>query len=427
MRGFRFVHAADLHLDSPFRGMAMLPESIRERIVDAPFQALRQLVAISLREQVDFVLLSGDIYDGETPSLRAKLAVQAALNELAAAQIQVFIVHGNHDPLNEQQTDWALPEHVHVFGTGEVTMQPAYDRNGHLAAHIYGISYGQAAETENLALKFQVQDPSAYNIALLHCNVDGDQQHELYAPCTTQQLVRAGMDYWALGHVHTRQVLHRDPYIVYPGNTQGRHVRETGPKGCYVVDVSSQGMTSAVFQRTDAVVWEQVVLSIDGIQSEQALLTQMEEVLEHQRQAGEGRPVIVRLSLAGEGLLHHQLQHVSWQEEMLDWWRQKEIQLVRDDRNAPFVWLESIRLNTSSDWQRDKLLQEESFIGEMLRTSQGMVDTGEWRSFAQHVLAPLLDHRHAGKYAKRVAEDQLLQWLEEAEKQAVRLLQKDEG
>lgn len=427
MRGFRFVHAADLHLDSPFRGMAMLPESIRERIVDAPFQALRQLVAISLREQVDFVLLSGDIYDGETPSLRAKLAVQAVLNELAAAQIQVFIVHGNHDPLNERQTDWALPEHVHVFGTGEVTMRPAYDRDGHLAAHIYGISYGQAAETENLALKFQVQDPSAYNIALLHCNVDGDQQHESYAPCTTQQLVRAGMDYWALGHVHTRQVLHRDPYIVYPGNTQGRHVRETGPKGCYVVDVSSQGMTSAVFQRTDAVVWEQVVLSIDGIQSEQALLTQMEEVLEHQRQAGEGRPVIVRLSLAGEGLLHHQLQHVSWQEEMLDWWRQKEIQLVRDDRNAPFVWLESIRLNTSSDWQRDKLLQEESFIGEMLRTSQGMVDTGEWRSFAQHVLAPLLDHRHAGKYAKRVAEDQLLQWLEEAEKQAVRLLQKDEG
>lgn len=422
MRPFRFMHAADLHLDSPFRGLANLPEAIRRRIVDSPYEALQQLVAVGLREQVDAVLLSGDIYDDAHRSLRAQLALQAAMEQFAEQQIQVFIVHGNHDPMTRHETGLTLPANVHVFGSEQVTSEPLYDRMGLVVAHVHGISYPKAAVTNNLAADYHAVDRSVYNVAMLHCNVDGDQQHEPYAPCTSQQLIHSGMDYWALGHVHTRRVLHSDPYIVYPGNTQGRHVRESGAKGCYVVDVTAQKTAMLTFHRTDAIVWQQVAVPIDAMHSEQDLITSLDELAERLRKEGGGRPTVLRIILEGDGPLHERLQQPAWQEELSDWLRQREASRVQDDHRAPFVWLESMQVNTGHVLPWDKLLQEDSFLGDVLRQSQHLMQSDEWRAYVKNILQPLYEHRIAGRYIDDLLDEQIEQWWQAAREEAARLL-----
>lgn len=436
MRRFRFVHAADLHLDSPFAGLSGVPGGVRESLRQSGFEALNRLVELAVRVQADFVLIAGDVYDSADRSLRAQVRFLNALKVLAERGISAFVVHGNHDPADGRAAVLDWPETVHVFPAGELKRIPVVlPGRGHVA-DVSGISYPTAAVRENYALRFKRENPDGdmYQIGLLHANVDGAADHEDYAPCTLKELVAGGMDYWALGHVHTRRVLHEEPYVVYPGNIQGRSVRETGAKGCYVVDVDEAGQTALAFHSLDAVRWMRTSLSIAGLRTEQELKDRLEAELEAARLEGGGRPVVIRLELTGRGPLHRLLQG-SFLQELTE-----ELRLAEAERAGEafeggwggsaeaaagdFVWIESVKVRTGSDVDREVLAASPGFLGDVLRMADGLLgeDREELKRFAEECMAPLLSHAKAGALARKsgiadrdgLDSDSAEEWLKQA-------------
>ncbi len=362
---FTFIHAADLHLGSPFRSLAKAPDAVRERLREAAFVALRGLVDAAKREKADFIVLSGDLYDAADRSLRAQLRLQRSIAELTEHGIEVFAVHGNHDPESGRQAKLDPPPGFFVFGSDEVSCLPAHTRNGEVAAHVYGISYPNAAVTDNLALRFEKKEGAAFHIAVLHANVDGDPAHDNYAPCRLEELVASGFDYWALGHVHHRRVLHEYPHVVYSGNLQGRSIRETGGKGAYVVKVSATGEVGMRFLDVADALWQEAVVSIEGIESEQALKDKLLETVDELRASSEGRPVVARLRLEGRGALHERLIEPSvaeeWLTELRDWTG------LPDGAEGDWLWLESLSIRSSGKRRLETEAEEDGFVGELLR------------------------------------------------------------
>jgi len=364
---FAFLHAADLHLDSPFRGLTQVPPAVRERLKESTFASFRRLALLARREKVDFVVLAGDLYDAADRSLRAQLRMQQTLTELAEDGIRTFVVHGNHDPENGWQAKLEWPEKVHFFGSGDVEAVPAYRRDGELAAYVYGISYPEAKVTDNLAARYRVRPGASFHLAVLHANVDGNAGHDDYAPCKLAELASGDFQYWALGHIHDRRVLHEYPHVVYPGNIQGRSVRETGPKGAYVVRVDEAGRIEMAFRDTADVLWSEKTVSIEGAEREQDLKTRLIEAVERARDEADRRPVVLRLRVEGRGALHDRLQRetaaAEWLEELREWCGSPE---ERDD----WVWADSLVVRTrapASDAGRE---DEDGFLGVLARTGR---------------------------------------------------------
>ena len=267
MKPVRFVHCADLHIDSPFKGISAAKQSIGEELREATFTAFRNVINLCIDSEVDFLVVAGDIYDGADRSIRAQLAFYDGLKELADRGIRSFVAHGNHDPLAGWSSSIQWPAEVKMFG-GRIETDVVF-RNRLPIASVSGISYRTAQEDQNLARDFgQVMiHPDILNVAVLHCNVGSDSRHANYAPCTLKDLITQKFNYWALGHVHDTKVLSEVPYVVYPGNTQGRHLRELGPRGCYLVEVNEEGTFDLEFVRTEAIRWEHISVSIDKVQT----------------------------------------------------------------------------------------------------------------------------------------------------------------
>ncbi|WNR43083.1 metallophosphoesterase family protein [Paenibacillus roseipurpureus] len=422
MKRLRFIHAADLHLDSPFKGMSALPERVRQTVRESTFEALKDLAALAIREQVDFVLISGDVYDASDRSLRAQIRFQKAAEQLVAEGIPVYIIHGNHDPEDGRAAKLVWPADVHFFASHEVeTIQVAKDGRG-IVAEIHGISYRKAAETENLALQFKRGQAHVPQIGLLHTNVDGDPAHDNYAPCSKQDLLAAGMDYWALGHVHTRQVLHERPAIVYPGNIQGRSVRETGPRGCYLVELDDFGQAHLTFHALDAVRWYQERMSITEIRTEQELRDAIGDVIDRLRRDAAGRDVIVRIHLEGRSELHERLRKGKTLQELIDELREEEIEM------SSFVWIESVEDGTSGELDWAATLEEKSFLGDLLRYAAAIrQDDAALQAFADEALAALQGLPHSAGHPSAASSEQLREWLRAAEVLAADLLTADGG
>ncbi len=425
MRPFRFIHAADLHLGSPFAGVGAQSSLLRERLREAGYRALDRLVELAIAEQVDFVLAAGDLFDSEDRSLKAQLRMQKAASQLDEAGIRLYAVHGNHDPISAgYRAKLELPETMHAYPAGDVSMQVALNRSGERIAEIYGISYAQQHERANLAARFpalpmQETHSRLFRIGLLHANVDNQQGSTPYAPCTKQDLLRANMDYWALGHIHLRQVLHRAPWIVYPGNLQGRSMKETGAKGVYVVDVSEAGEASLRFCALEEVRWEVKRLSISELEDEQQLLESMSALLDETLaessdnggRMGDSamRSAIVRIILEGRGSLHEALQS----DRLADW--QAVLREEHPVAGETFVWLESLRSETLPAVDLEQLRQSDSFLGELLRASARMKsDLPSLRAWQPTEL--LWAHPRIGKLLEEAELSELKAWAEEAER-----------
>ncbi|MCD1259131.1 DNA repair exonuclease [Paenibacillus athensensis] len=422
MLPLRFLHAADLHLDSPFKGMATLPEPIRERVREATFDALRALVTLAERERVDFVVVSGDVYDLSDRSLRAQIRFQRALERLAAAHIPVYVIHGNHDPEDGRAAQLNWPQAVHFFASDRVETVAVEKPGRGVIAHVHGISYKTAAVHDNLALRFRGADPGVCQIALLHTNVDGDPAHGNYAPCTRRDLLDRGIDYWALGHVHTRQVLCDQPAIVYPGNIQGRSVRETGPRGCYIVEIDETGRADLQFHALDAVRWYQETLSVQGLGTEQQLKDALLGRLEQVREQADGRSAVVRIVLEGRSAVGRLLRRGRALEELTAELREGEA-----DRSR-FVWLESIDDRSRSELDWEALQQEASFLGDLLRLSGHLQQDDEaLRAFAAEALAALDSLPSVAGRPHAAGDEQLREWLRAAEELAADLLAGEGG
>jgi len=392
---FRFLHAADLHLDSPFKGLSDAPPHVRDALKDSTFAALKRLTDTAIAEGVDFVVFAGDLFDSADRSLRAQAALHREWSRLGKEGIGSFVIHGNHDPLGGERAGMALPDGVRVFGAREAVGLTACRRDGELAAVVTGISYGSRSVTDNLALRYKPDKHAPYRIALLHGNVDGDPSHDPYAPCALADLAGAGFDYWALGHVHDRRVLHEYPHIVYSGNAQGRHVRESGAKGCYIVDVSADKQVRLTFRELDAVRWLNAAVPIEGAEDEEALLTRLEEACESAALEAEGRPVMLTIELTGHGRLHRRLSEPSACADMLLALRERMDAAGGGTPmpDAQWIWVNRLEARTKAELDLSALADADSFAGELLRAAKRLEgDPAELSRFTAEALAPLMEH-----------------------------------
>ena len=414
---FRFVHAADLHLDSPFTGIrAAAPENVAKALYSATFDSYKNIIDLCVSERVDALLVAGDIYDAADRSLRAQRAFIDGLRSLDAAGIRSFVCHGNHDPLDGWEARLAYPDSCYRFGP-EFTVEPIFPNEPERGL-VYGISYPTRDMYENLVLRLGRVDESAFTIGLLHANVGGNTDHALYAPCSPDDLAQSGIDYWALGHVHTRQVLReRTPTVVYPGNPQGRHPNETGARGVYLVEVDANGNVRLEFRPTDTVRWERATIDISALENEQDLLDAIDEAMQNLGDGAEGRSVVVRMTLTGRGELNQFLRQPNAVGDLLvgvnDQW----------DQRLPFVWCERIEDETAAALNRDAMRAGEDFLAEVLRSADQLRETPET---LRNGLVELYTHRRFRQHLSALTEAEIAALLVEAEALAVNLLAEDD-
>ena len=262
---FRFLHCADLHIGSGFTGLSRRIPELDGELSRSPFRAWRNTVAVALREKVDFVLIAGDCFDRSAPSLQGRIEFVKGLKTLCGSKIPVFIVSGNHDPWPQA---WSaavtLPENVTFFPPGEVKLH-TFCKNGSVAATIGGVGHDSLNVLDDLAACTgkALEGAPGVRIALVHANLCGDPHA---APATLAELVALPVDYWALGHVHSRRVLHEKPFVVYSGCVQGKDIHEPGTQGCYVVDCDGFGGLSLTFYPTSVLEFQ--VLEVNANASE---------------------------------------------------------------------------------------------------------------------------------------------------------------
>ncbi len=268
----RFFHLADIHLESPFSGIHQLPEEWQDRLRNASFDAFERVIADAESKRPDFILLAGDIYDGENRSLHAQRFFQRSMERLAELNIPVFLIHGNHDHLGGKWTRFELPETIYVFQ--ESPHSHVLKVNGQ-TVQVSGFSYPTRHVHEAYIENYPSRDPQAdYAIGLLHGSERSQLEHDVYAPFTIQELLKYGYDYWALGHIHKRQTLHQDPMIAYSGTLQGRNRKEKGPQG--YLDIRIDGnQTSSEFCQVSTLQFESLETLTEEPQSIDLLLKEL--------------------------------------------------------------------------------------------------------------------------------------------------------
>jgi DNA repair exonuclease SbcCD nuclease subunit len=388
---FTFIHCADLHLDSPFKGISKMDEGLSRRLQQATLQSLDRIIDLAIRESVDFILFAGDIFDSRFRSLRSRIAFREALRKASINGVQSFVAYGNHDHLG---TDMGVPldiEGVHVFGSQTETVP--FIRDGRTLAYITGVSHGREKLKENLALQFS-GTPGAFNIGLLHCNIGSISQEMPYAPCQINDLMGQGIDYWALGHIHKRQILSQNPWVVYAGNTQGRHINEDGAKGVYLVHVRHGRVDAPEFHAIDAIRWEKQSLDISYFESEEELV---DAVLSESTEA----PTLTRMELHGRTLMDVVLRDPDRLEDL------------REQLRTSNLWTVSIDVNTRPMLDLDERRKGEDLVAEVLRTADAV--RKEPPSFLRHVIVRERGAARLESWLDEMSDEELLSLLEDAE------------
>lgn len=300
MTSFRFLHCADLHIDSPLRGLEADADAPAERIRRATRDAFIALVDYAIEQQVAFVIAAGDLYDGDWQDWRTGQFLVAQVGRLSRANIPFIAIRGNHDAEGNISRRLNLPKPA-CFLQGNRPQSvplPAFE------VVIHGQSFRTREVTDNIAAAYPPPVPGMFNIGLLHTSVDGREGHASYAPCSLAQLRDHGYAYWALGHVHTREVLSQDPWVVFPGNIQGRHAREPGAKGATLVAVEDGRVTGAESVVFDAVRWARVEVDLSTAETEDAALALVRADLANALEDAGGRLLAVRIILHGASPAH---------------------------------------------------------------------------------------------------------------------------
>ncbi len=417
MKEFKFVHAADLHLDSPFKGISAVDEDLSEELANATFNAFDKVINICIEEEVDFLLVAGDIYDSEDKSLRAQLKFIDGLKRLSEEGIETYVIHGNHDPSNGWASNLEIPQNVHVF-SGRKVHKKVFQKDGEDIVEIYGFSYYTKNITESVIPEFEekVSPSNIFSIGLLHCNLSTSTGHAPYAPCTIRELTSLPINYWALGHIHNKEIIEDKSMIVYPGNTQGRHIREEGERGCYLVEVDEEKNIKIEFRPTEFIRWETRELSVENYETFQDLRNGIYDIIDEMRdQCGE-TPVICRLKLVDRGPLSQDLRNQSNIEDILKELRENEF------NNTPFVWIEKIKVETNLPIDLEQLRDGGDFIGELVKMYDELYKTDEERRKLIDILQPLFDSPRGRKYLYMFSDEELLELIEKAEYLSIDLL-----
>src|SRR5665648_974603 len=438
---FTFVHAADLHLDTPFQGIGQVSPEVAELLRDASLDAFDALVDHTLQAGASFLLLAGDIYDGAERGLRAQLRFVKGLEKLAERGVPVFICHGNHDPLGgaspnaaplsadplggglaQKGSGWSAvrswPENVTIFGADQVR-RIAVEQAGSAIAQVYGISYGRRDVTENLALRFSREEGEGLHVAMLHANVGANAEHAAYSPCSLDDLRDRGMDYWALGHVHSRRVLHEgEPWVVYPGNTQGRSFKpsEQGGKGAYLVEADGNRVRGLSFLQTERLRFRREGLDVSRFDDLADLRRGLTEFAAAAGADCGAAGLILDVRLEGTGPVHADLACSGGVAEVLRDLRQEF------EGERPLVWWERVQDRTSPPVDLDAVRARGDLASEICALVDHKLERPELaEGFLDDLIYP--DKPYALKrHLEELTSDQESELLERARLRAIELL-----
>ena len=302
MSSFSFIHAADLHLGSPFQGLAMKDASVAEIFIDASRKAFTTLVDQAIERKVDFLLVAGDVYDGDWKDNKIGLFFNREVARLGRAAIPIFLLKGNHDAESVITRTITLPQNVREFPVNK----PGTFTLDHLKVALHGQGFAERSATENLALAYPPPRPGWFNIGVLHTSLTGREPHAPYAPCSAEDLRSRGYDYWALGHVHEYEVVAENPLVIFPGNLQGRSIREQGAKGAVLVTVEDGRITHERII-TDSARFAHISVTVEVEDDLPAILKRIEAALENVAEVMEGRPLALRIRLTGRSRCRREL------------------------------------------------------------------------------------------------------------------------
>jgi exonuclease SbcD len=292
----KFLHVADIHLDSPLAGLRArvdLPHDVIDGCIRRAFSAM---IDLAVAEDVAFVVIAGDLYNGDWKDFSTGLFFAEEMRRLARP---CFLLRGNHDARSLITRSLPLPENVREFSsrTCETIQLPE------LGVALHGHSFPNRAVPEDLSAEYREPLPGMLNIGVLHTSAEDRGEHEVYAPCTVAALSLKGYDYWALGHIHARRVLAENPWIVFPGNLQGRHPNETGAKGCTLVSVEDGRIVAVEHRTVDVLRWTR--LEVDATGADVTTITgRIAEAVQAAVANADDRPILARLTLSGATDLH---------------------------------------------------------------------------------------------------------------------------
>lgn len=368
-RAFTFIHTADLHLDAPFSGVDATDPRVRDALVESTYEAFDRIVALALVRSVDFVLVAGDTFNSRDKALRAQLRFRAACERLDEAGIPIYLVQGNHDPADGWSAHLTLPDNVRHFATDSVERIVVADpESGEALCALYGRGYATAAVKSNLARGFARESGDETAIGVLHANVGGQEGYEPYAPCTLDDLKAAGLDYWALGHIHKPSDLCDTPKIRYAGSPQGLNPKEDGPHGCWLVSMERGALTAEEFVETSAVRWARADLDVSSIDAIDALHAALRTVCAAAREDAAGRGLVLRIDLVGRSPLSTELGRGTTLDDL--------VRELIDEQMAetPWLWIDRVRDLTRGTIDIEFMRGVEDFAGDLVRITDGLLD-----------------------------------------------------
>jgi exonuclease SbcD len=353
---FKFIHTADVHLDSPLRGLDRYESAPVDRIRNASRRAFENLIELAIKQQVSFVIIAGDLFDGNWRDFDTGLFFIKQMIKLKNENIKVFIVRGNHDAQSKLTKHLQYPENVHVFSADN----PETICIDELSVAIHGQSFKTELVTNDLSVNYPQGKQRYINIGILHTCVDGREGHARYAPCNIDVLISKEYDYWALGHVHKREILHKNPWIVFPGNIQGRHIRETGTKGCELVVVEDNQIVSVESQALDIMRWKTAEIDLSGLRSLEEVYEKFDSDLNAILVQAEGRLLAIRVNLNGQCKVHEaiMMQTEAFKQELYA----RSLDIGFDD-----IWLERICIKTSSEIDINLLASRHDPVGNLVQ------------------------------------------------------------
>jgi DNA repair exonuclease SbcCD nuclease subunit len=333
----KFIHAADIHLDSPLTGLSAYPDAPAEQLRSATRDAFTALVDRALDEAVDFMVIAGDLYDGAWRDYNTGLYFCKEMGRLQRANIPVFVLFGNHDAESEMTRKLALPGNVQTFPAHK----PHTFRIEQLAVALHGQSFKQKETTTNLVSGYPAPVPGHFNIGVLHTALEGYAAHANYAPCTVDELHAKGYGYWALGHVHEFAQWNGASTIVFPGNLQGRNVRECGRRGAVLVTVDEGGGVSVERILIDVLRWESLQLDASACETLPDVSRRIGSALQALLDTDGQVPRAVRVTVTGRSKAHGALFGLEAQlrAEVL-----AHIASLGNER----LWLEKVRVRTQA-------------------------------------------------------------------------------
>jgi len=388
---FSFIHTADLHLDSPFKGLCRDNEELGNILKESTFKAFKNIVDQAIFKKVDFILIAGDIFENNIKSLAAQIYFFRELERLNEAGIRAYLAYGNHDPSINWNSAFKYPSLTTALNN-EIESISIINNNNEIIATLHGLSFSKANVTENLVKNFPNKNDNLFNIGLLHCNVGSNTEHNLYAPCSIEDLKSKRYDYWALGHIHKHQILcETNPLSIYCGTPQGRTSKESGNHGCFYIQVDSFGNIKKEFIETDVVRWKKLSISIENIDNMNDLAKIIDsEINTLKIDNGNIIALLINLIITGRSTLYKELMN---EEEVYNYVNE----IISASADNPKVYIQKFEIKSRLPIDIDKLKANDDFIAYLINLIQA-ANTQEISSKLNEDLDTLLNNATLKKY-----------------------------